>query len=166
MIKRYYYDGCDLDTKYATLWNGFLEYNSNTIELTLDRVEKNTNRELDDLVTDICNINFYIYILDSKIYISLCLDEKYYYHQFEKDIRKVITEIENKFKVKIDYGEFNATECKHHGDQYKYTIKKDKNSKIVLKKKILNWNIYDKKSKKIKINLNNITEDIKNIKII
>jgi hypothetical protein len=133
-MKRYYYDGYNLDKNYATLWNGFLEYNSNTIELTEDRIEKNTNRELDDLLTDICNINFYIYILDSKIYISLCQDSKYYYYQFEKDIKLIIDKIENQFNIKIDNGEFNATELKHQGNQYKYSISKDIDSKIILKK--------------------------------
>jgi archaellin len=164
-MKRYYYDGYDLDKKYATLWNGFLEYNSNNIEYTKDRGD-NTNRELDDLVTNICNINFYIYILNSKIYISLCQDTKYYYYDFEKDIKKVIGEIEDKFKVKIDYGEFNATELKHHGNQYKYTITKDKTSKIILKKKILNWDNFESKSKKIKKNKDDINKDIENLKII
>lgn len=143
-MKRYYYDNTDLDSKYPTLWNGFLEYDSNNIELTQDREEKNTNKELDDILSEICNINFYIYLLDSKIYISLCQDEKYYYYDFEKDIKKVISEIEIKFKVKINYGEFNATEIKHYGNQYKYTITKDKNSKIILKKKVLNWEIKKK----------------------
>lgn len=165
-MKRYYYDGYNLDNNYATLWNGFLEYNSNIIELTQDRVEKNTNRELDNLLTDICDINFYIYILDSKIYISLCQDAKYYYYAFEKDIKKVISEIEDKFKVKIDYGEFNATELKHHGNQYKYTITKDETSKIILKKKILNWDNYESKIKKLKKNKGDITKDIENLKII
>ena len=167
-MKRYYYDGYELDKKYATLWNGFLDYNSNNIEYTKDRGD-NTNRELDDLVTDICDINFYIYLLDSKIYISLCQDAKYYYYQFEKDIKKVIIEIENKFNVKIDYGEFNATELRHNGDQYKYTITKNIDAKIVLKKKILNWNNYELKSnktnKKIKKNEEDIIKDIENIKI-
>jgi hypothetical protein len=143
-MKRYYFDKTDLDSKYSTLWNGFLEYDSNNIELTQDREEKNTNKELDDILSEICNINFYIYLLDSKIYISLCQDQKYYYYDFEKDIKKVISEIEIKFKVKINYGEFNATEIKHYGNQYKYTITKDKNSKIILKKKVLNWEIKKK----------------------
>lgn len=143
-MKRYYFDKTDLDSKYSTLWNGFLEYDSNNIELTQDREEKNTNKELDDILSEICNINFYIYLLDSKIYISLCQDQKYYYYDFEKDIKKVISEIEIKFKVKINYGEFNATEIKHYGNQYKYTITKDKNCKIILKKKVLNWEIKKK----------------------
>jgi hypothetical protein len=167
-MKRYYYDNCDINEKYPTLWNGFLEYNSNIIELTQDREEKNTNRELDDILTNICDINFYVYIIDSKIYISLCQDSKYYYFQFEKDIKNVITAIENKFNVKIDYAEFNATEIKHQGNQYKYTITKDKSSKIILKKKILNWDSYESKSKKIKKNNkdDDISKTIENLKII
>ena len=27
-MKRYYFDKTDLDSKYSTLWNGFLEYDS------------------------------------------------------------------------------------------------------------------------------------------
>ena len=161
-MKRYYFDSFDLDKKYATLWNGFLEYNSNIIECTKERGD-NTNRILDDLISEICDINFYIYLLDSKIYFSLCQDSQYYYNQFEKDIKKVITEIENKFNVKIEYGEFNATELKHQGNQYKYTITKDKTCKIILKKKILNWDNYESKNKKKKEDIN---EDIKKLKIV
>ena len=161
-MKRYYFDGHDLDKNYSTLWNGFLELESNTIKL-INHYDCQTNNELEDLISEICDINFYIYIIDLKIYISLCQDSKYYYHQFEKDIKKVIIEIENKFNVTINCGEFNATEVRHQGDQYKYTITKNENSNIILKKKVLNWDSYESKSKKIKIN--DITKKISNLKI-
>jgi hypothetical protein len=185
-MKLYYYDGYDLDKNYATLWNGVLEYNSSTIETIQDNKEKNTNKELDDLVTDICDVNFYINIFHSKIYFSLCQDTKYFYYKFEKDIKRVISGIEDKFKVKIDNGEFNAIELKHNGNQYKYIISKNKTFNISLKKKILNWDNYELKNKKIKrikddinkndinkndinkndINKNDINKDIEQLKII
>jgi len=145
-MKRYYYDDTDLDKNYATLWNGFLEYNKNNID--------NSNKALDDLITSICDINFYIYLLDSKIYISLCQDSKYYYYQFEKDIKLMIHKIETQFNVNIIYGEFNATELKHEGNQYKYTLSKNTDLNIVLKKKVLSWN--SKKS---------LCKDLDNLKI-
>jgi len=148
-MKRYYFDGTDLDKNYATLWNGFLEYNSNT------HIIDNTNKALDDLITSICDINFYISLFNSKIYISLCQDSKYYYYQFEKDIKLMIDKIENQFNIKIDNGEFNATELKHQGNQYKYSISKDIDSKIILKKKVLSWKI--KRS---------LCKDLDNLKII
>jgi hypothetical protein len=161
-MKRYYFDGYELDKKYATLWNGYLEFNPNIIEV-VDYYDGKTNLELEDMVTDICNINFYVYINSSKIYFSLCQDSIYYYDDFERDIKKVIIAIENKFNIKIYHGEFNATEVKHQGNQYKYTISKDEESNIILKKKILNWSTYESKSKKVKIN--DLSKKIENIKL-
>jgi hypothetical protein len=146
-MKRYYFDEYKINELYPTLWDGYIQFDSNKIPIT--DIEENSNRELDDLVTNICAINFYIYILDSKIYISLCQDSVYYFHQFEKDIKKLIFAIEDKFKVNIDYAQFNATEVKHQGNQYKYTLTKDTNNRLILKKKILNWDNYSR-SKKLK----------------
>jgi hypothetical protein len=158
-MKRYYFDSHNLDSKYATLWNGYLEYNKNDMKINIEYIS-----QLNDLITDICDVNFYVNDIDNKIYISLCQDSHYYYHQFEKDIKKLIIEIENKFSINIFYGEFNATEVKHQGNQYKYTITKDENLKIILKKKTLNWDNYESKNKKIKkIDKDNI-DNINNIK--
>ena len=107
--KHYYYDGTDLSIKYATLWNGFLIYSL--------KEEKPDHLIINDILTEICNINFYISITDDHIYISLCQDSQYYFHQFEKHIKTVIKEFEDKFKISISNGNFNATEIRHQGDQ-------------------------------------------------
>lgn len=140
---KYYYDNMNLKERYATLWNGYLSYE---IKLPNDNPEKILSIcKLNDIVTDICKINFYINIDNSNIYISLCQDSHYYYYDFEKDIKKVILKLEKEFDINIIGGEFNANEVNHNANQYKYTILK-KNEKITLKKKTLNWSSY--KSKK------------------
>ena len=122
--------------KYPTLWHGFLAY-------------KRINNEaipwldLDNILIDICDINFYISKDDNNIYLSVDRDECYYVNQFEKHIKKVIKEIEIKLQIKIESGEFNANEVKHNGSQFKYTICKN-NDKIILKKIVLNWNLLNK----------------------
>ena len=161
MIKRYYYDMTDKEIEYATLWDGYLKY-IGTISF-IERYGGNINLELNDIFTDICDINFYIFLDESTIYISLCQDSTYYCHQFEKDIKKVILQIQDKFNVNVDSGEFNANEIKHHGSQIKYTITKNKSSNVILKKKILNWETYDSKSKKNK--MDTLIEKLDNLTI-
>jgi len=135
MEKRYYFDNTQIDANYSTIWYGFLIYDSskNNISITENYYQK-SNSILDDLLCEICDVNFYINIINNYIHISICQDCKYYYYQFEKDIKNVIKEIENKFNVTIESGEFNAVECKYNGNQYKYTITKN-NQNIILKKK-------------------------------
>ena len=57
-MKRYYFDDTHVNTKYATLWNGFLTYapDSKYIELS-EGYYCNSNRELDDIVAEITDIN-------------------------------------------------------------------------------------------------------------
>ena len=159
MEQKYYFDNTNIDTNYSTIWYGFLIYDNskNNISITENYYQK-SNQILDDLLCEICNINFYVNIINNYIHISVCQDFKYYYYQFEKDIKNVIREIENKFIVIIESGEFNAIECKYNSNQYKYTISKNKDKNIILKKKILNWENYENKKRKI----NKIDELAKN----
>jgi hypothetical protein len=136
-MSRYYYDNCDLNKNYATLWKGYITYegNNNIIINLLD---------IDNILIDICDVNFYIILENNNIYLSLCQDTKYYYYQFERHIKKVINKFEDFFKINFIYAEFYATEVKHVGNQYKYTITNIE-TKLVLKKKTLNWSVYEKK---------------------
>jgi hypothetical protein len=91
------------------------------------------------------------------------MDEFYYYHQFEKSIKSAIKETELKFNIVITNGEFYGNELKHNGNQYKYTISK-KDDKIILKKKILNWDSSNnKKAKKNEKDL--LSDSIENMTI-
>jgi len=149
MEQKYYFDNTNIDTNYSTIWYGFLIYDisKNNIPISENYYQK-SNRILDDLLCELCDMNFCVNIINNHIYISICQDSKYYYYQFEKDIKIVIKEIETKFDVTIESGEFNATECKYNGNQYKYTITKNKDKNIILKRRILNWTTYDIKIKK------------------
>lgn len=155
MEQKYYFDNTNIDTNYSTIWYGFLIYNSlknnipDSIPISENYYQK-SNRILDDLLSELCNINFYVNIINNHIYISICQDSKYYYYQFEKDIKIVIKEIEAKFGLTIESGEFNANECKYNGNQYKYTITKNKDKNVILKRRILNWTNYDIKMQKNK----------------
>jgi hypothetical protein len=165
-MKRYYFDDTHVNTKYATLWNGFLTYapDSKYIELS-EGYYCNSNRELDDIVAEITDINFYTYLADDKIYFSLCQDSLYYVHDFEKHIKKLINKLEEHFSIKIASGEFNAVEVNHFSNQYKYTITK-KDDNFSLKKKVLNWTKYEEKKKQKKNDdTQKIIETIKNLKI-
>lgn len=126
----------DINTKYPTLWDGFLKYERKSDQYIewLD---------LDNILVDICDINFYIHTDNDSIFLSVDRDESYYAHQFEKHIKKIIKQTEEKLDINIISGIFNANEVKHNGSQYKYTISKDKD-KIILKKTVLNWEILNK----------------------
>ena len=146
MIKKYYFEDSIIETKYPTLWNGYFEYDGKEICVT-ETYFQNSNKELDEILTNICDVNFYISLIDNRIYISLCRDSNYYSYQFEKDVKNMVENIEKKFDVKIMEGEFFANEVKHNGNYFKYTVTKNIN-KIVLKRKILSWNIdLDSKTK-------------------
>lgn len=149
MIKKYYYEGTFMEHKFPTLWNGFLTYNGMPIPISLDHYQ-DSNRELDDLLCEICDINFYVSLIDNHIHMSICSDSNYYATDFEKNTKKMIREIEKKFNVTVIDGEFYANEIKHNGNQYKYNILKDDKEKIILKKKTLNFNIDNELIKKIK----------------
>jgi hypothetical protein len=140
MINEKYYflvkTGVDINVTYPTLWHGYLKYkrqNDDPIQWL----------DLDNILVDICNINFYIDIDDEHIHISLDRDENYYAHQFDTHIKKVIKQIEERLLIKILEGEFYANEVKHNGSQYKYNIICN-TDKIILKKTILNWEILNK----------------------
>jgi len=149
MISKYYFEDTTLNTKYPTLWNGYLLYNGENISIS-ENYWQRSNRILDDLLTDICDVNFYVTLIDNNIYLSVCGDSSFYYYNFEKTIKKAIKNIEKKFNINITESEFFATELKPMGNQYKYSTSKncdvDGNEKIILKKKTLNWITYENKN--------------------
>jgi hypothetical protein len=161
MIKKYYFENTNLDKIYSTLWNGEFIYNGDKIPLSLD-YHQESNRELDDILTENLDVNFYVSLIDNNIHISCCSDFKFYFYDFEKYIKRTILNIESKFNIYIYFGNFNATEIKHNGNQYKYTINKNNENKIILKKRILNWEVLESKKKKIS---ENILNDFNNLKI-
>lgn len=152
---KYYFDNTNLLTKYGTLWNGFLTFNFN---IQTWKMPENMNSILSDILVEICDINFYTNIIENNIYISLDTDSYFYYYDFEKTIKSAIIEIEKKFEININYGEFNAIEVKHYSNQYKYTISKNNDNSILLKKKTLNWVNYEEQKQKKK--KKKIEEDI------
>lgn len=185
MIKKYYFEDTTLNIKYPTLWNGYLLYNGENINISENYYQR-SNRDLDDLLTDICDINFYVTLIDNNIYLSVCGDSSFYYYNFEKTIKKAIKKIEKKFNINIIESEFFATELKPMGNQYKYNTTKnydiDGNDKIILKKKTLNWITYENKNdnednkiilkKKIKkicenknVDLNDVNQHFSEVKI-
>lgn len=165
MEKKYYFDNTNIDTNYSTIWYGFLIYDSNKTPIQIsENYHQVSNRILDDLLSELCDNNFYVNIINNHIHISLCQDSKYYYYQFEKDIKIVVKEIERIFHVTIESGEFNATECKYNGNQYKYTISKGKDNNVILKKRILNWETHDTKKKRIN-KIDNLSKSASNLSI-
>jgi len=159
MIKKYYFDNTNLDNKYSTLWYGEFLYKGDKIPISLNYYQQ-SNRELDDLLVKNLNINFCVTIIDNIIYISCCSDFQFYYYDFEKNIKNTINDIENNFNIDIYSGNFNANELKHNPNQYKYSISKNKDNNIILRKKILNWTIYETKKKKITDTLIEKLEDL------
>jgi hypothetical protein len=134
ITEKYYFlekNSININTKYPTLWDGYLTYerkNSEYIEWL----------DLDTILVDICDINFYIHTDDKNIYLSIDRDEAYYVDQFEKHIKKVIKRAEEMLNITIISGEFNATEVKHNSCLYKYIISRNKD-RIILRKKVLGW---------------------------
>jgi len=161
MIKKYYFDNTDLDKRYSTIWYGELLYKGDKISISVNYFQE-SNRDLDDLFIENLNINFYVTLIDNIIHISCCSDSSFYYYDFEKKIKKTITDIEKYFNIDIYSGNFNANELKYNPNQYKYIISKNKENKIILRKKILNWDLYDSKKKKI---TDNILDNFENLNI-
>lgn len=165
---KYYFEAYDYENKYRTLWNGFLKYSGNTIPINNKHVLNNNklcyNNELNDILIETCELNFYISLINDFIYLSHDTDEYYYYYQFEKNIKSAIKNIEVKFNIIITNGEFYATEVKHNGNQYKYTISKN-SDKIILKKIILNWENFNNKKKAKKDEKDLLSDSIKNMNI-
>ena len=146
LTHKYYYDDPRFNNKkYRTLWKGHLTYKGESIPISEDYYQY-SNRELDDIITETCNINMYCNLQNNTIYLSSDCDFNFYYYDFEKTIKLLIGNINSKFSVQIYCGEFNAHELRIDGDLYKYTIK-ELNGKISLKKKILNWEVIGKKRK-------------------
>jgi hypothetical protein len=168
MLNKYYFETINPDY-YATVWYGFFEYDENNERIPIsDDYYQKSNRDLDDLLVNVCDIHYYVNLLDNYIYLSIDNDSKYYYYQFEKNIKNTILSIEEKFKINIKNGEFNAIEYRPNGNQYKYTISREYDStlshnKVKLKKKILNWDSF--KNKKNKSSISNISDGIKNLKM-
>ena len=142
MTKKYYYENTFLEEQFPTLWDGYLFYEGINIPVSTNYFQE-SNRDLDDLLAEVCDVNFYVTLVDNYIYLSVCSDFRYYAAKFEKDIRKMIKALESKFNIVISNGEFYANELKHHGNQYKYSI--SQNDKIILKKRILNFDSVDNK---------------------
>jgi hypothetical protein len=141
--QKYYYEDPKYEKifkKYITLWNGYLKGNKEKW------FKKEDYTKASDIITEICDINFYRHHDEDHLYLSLDADENYYYDSFEKHIFKMIKKLEKECNIFIESAEFYAFECKHFGNQYKYNIdrNKDKNNKIILKKKILNWDKLNK----------------------
>lgn len=164
MSFKYYFEGTSMEKEFPTLWHGYFLYNGPSINInTNPEYREKSNTDLDDILTEICDINFYVHLEPSHIYISLCRDEKYYVIQFEKNISEIVSKINGKFNIKIYLGEFKAFEQRHNGNQYKYNLTISDLNKISLKKKVLNWDVVEKKQKIDDIE--NISRDISKIKI-
>ncbi len=135
--EKYYFVNTNVNIKYPTLWDGYLNYTKNSSDVVINYLD------IDNILVDICEINFYIHLQPETIYISLDRDENYYFHQFEKHIKPVIKKMEEIMNITIQYGEFNASEIKHDPNLFKYIITR-KTDKIILQKQSLNWSILHK----------------------
>jgi hypothetical protein len=147
MSKKYYFD-LPYTKKYETIWYGYLEFDK-----IKDYDISNNISKLNEVITEITDISFYINIEDNKIYLSIDNDGNYYgSSRFENDIRNIITHIEqylskNDLNIIFLSGEFTAIEYKPDGNQYKYKITNNLTEhKIDIKKRVLNWNIIKPKS--------------------
>ena len=141
--QKYYYEDpkyTKVFEKYPTLWNGYLQGNKDKW------FKKEDYSKVGDEITEICDINFYRHHDEDHLYLSLDSDENYYHSSFEKHIFKLIKKLEKKFDIFIEKAEFYAFECKHFANQYKYNITRNKenDNKIILKKKVINWQKFDK----------------------
>jgi hypothetical protein len=146
MSKKYYFD-LPYIKKYETIWYGYLEFDKIKDFDISDNISL-----LNEVITEITNISFYINIEDNKIYLSVDNDGNYYDScRFENDIRNIIKHIEqylskNKI-VNFISGEFTAIEYKPDGNQYKYKLTNNLTEhKIDIKKRVLNWSIIKPKS--------------------
>jgi hypothetical protein len=145
MSKKYYFD-LPYKKKYETIWYGYLEFDKK-IENFINDISL-----LNEVITEITNISFYINIDDNKIYLSIDNDGNYYDSCiFENDIRNIITHIKQHLSknevVNFISGEFTAIEYKPDGSQYKYKLTNNlTEKKIDIKKRVLNWSIIKPKS--------------------
>jgi hypothetical protein len=145
MSKKYYFD-IPYTRKYETIWYGYLEFDKK-IECFINNISL-----LNEVITEITNISFYINIEDNKMYLSVDNDGNYYgSSRFENDIRNIITHIEKYLSknevINFISGEFTAIEYKPDGNQYKYKLTNNLDEKkIDIKKRVLNWSIIKPKS--------------------
>jgi hypothetical protein len=129
MSNQYYFDNTNLLTRYYTIWYGFINYKTiNPIILDESLVN--------DVLTEVCDINFYIHFHENNIYLSIDSDSEYYITKFEKDIKPAIKALEDTFQIKFESAEFNANEYNPHGKRYKYRIFRE-GEKLILKKTCL-----------------------------
>jgi hypothetical protein len=146
MSKKYYFD-LPYTKKYETIWYGYLEFD----KIKDCDISYNISL-LNEVITEITNISFYINIETNKIYLSVDNDGNYYDScRFENDIRNIITHIEKHLSknevVNFISGEFTAIEYKPDGNQYKYKITNNlTEQKIDIKKRVLNWSIIKPKN--------------------
>ena len=134
---KYYWDNTshiNVLERYTTIWKGTL-VNSN---IDSNWIKPEQLRQFDDLLIDICERNFEINLDESNIYLSLCQDSPYYYHEFEKNILKFLRKAEKNFNININEGEFYCWECRPLANSYRYRLYK-KDNKFKLKKSVLNW---------------------------
>jgi hypothetical protein len=142
MSNKYYFD-LPYTKKYETIWYGYLEF---------DKIKDCDISLLNEVITEITNISFYINIETNKIYLSVDNDGNYYdSSRFENDIRNIIKHIEKHLSknevVNFISGEFTAIEYKPDGNQYKYKITNNlTEQKIDIKKRVLNWSIIKPKN--------------------
>jgi hypothetical protein len=137
MSKKYYFD-LPYTRKYETIWYGYLDF---------DKIKDYDISLLNEVITEITDISFYINIEDNKMYLSVDNDGNYYgSSRFENDIRNIITHIEKHLskneEINFISGEFTAIEYKPDGNQYKYKLTNNLDEKkINIKKRVLNWSI-------------------------
>jgi hypothetical protein len=153
-MKKYYYDDkmrIDVLEKYKTIWRGYFITSSE--EKTF--ITKDHFLEINELCANKFDVGFYLTVDKNYLYMSICPDSEYYYHQFEKDILKIAKDIQKCCNVKICKGSFQAWECRPDANMFNYTIYIEK-EKLKLKKSEINIHKYEeKKIMKIKnLNLN------------
>ena len=150
MNESHYYTSSLDPNKYKTIWTGYIKYQNNfidSINQTNEQMINNLRIEIDEIIQELTDINFYIDIQNNIIYLSVDDDEAFYYHQFEKSIKKIVRKIEEKYNNIFIESEFFATEYKHRGNQYKYNLIKESSGekeKLILKKVSLNWSLFEK----------------------
>jgi hypothetical protein len=74
MSKKYYFDELQ-NTKFDTIWYGFIEFDILNNNILNDNEKMNN---ITDIIVDISNVNFYIFIEENRLYLSLDNDHYYY----------------------------------------------------------------------------------------
>jgi len=146
-MERYYFDKNLEKNWYQTIWAGFFQ---TKIDEPYIASNKENLDKMNDLLIEVCDQHFWININENYIYLSADMDERYYYYQFEKHVKKAFLEIEKQFNVNIEIGEFHGTEVKHMGSQFYYIVNRfeENDNKLTLRKKVLNWETYENLKKK------------------